>query len=263
MRRSGMYSLALAAGCFAVCLTSSSAAAQKKEWATIKGQIVWQGDVPKQAPIKVTVPANICKDAPPIEEDYMVNPKNKGVKNVFVWIRPTGAKKDAAFPAAGIHPNLMMLANKNVEIDQPCCKFIPHVLAAREGQTMTIKNSASFAHNAKWSSENNGDINPLMVAGAKFVLPKALVAEPGEISLSCSIHGWMKAHVRVFDHPYFAVTDDDGNFEIKLAPTGKYSVFVHHPANGWLNGKDGRNGMARTITPGVVDLGPLKMKANN
>ena len=72
----------------------------------------------------------------------------------------------------------------------------------------------------------------------------------------------MKAYVRVFDHPYFAVTDGDGKFEIKLAPTGKYSFFVNLPANGWLNGKAGGKGKAIEIPPGGLDLGTMRMKEN-
>jgi len=235
-----------------------------RQWATIKGQIVWSGAIPVQSPVKATVNQAVCaQDKAPLEEDFIIDPKSKGVKNVFVWIRPTGAEKSAKFPVADIHPKLLAPGKKGVEIDQPCCRFIPHVLATREGQTMTIKNSAPIAHNAKWSSNANGDINPLLPAGGQFELAKPLVAEPGEISLSCSIHGWMKAHVRVFDHPYYAITDEDGKFEIKLAPVGKYNLFVHHPTNGWLDGKAGRNGKQLEIKPGEMDLGEIKMKSND
>ena len=47
------------------------------------------------------------------------------------------------------------------------------------------------------------------------------------MQLACNIHGWMKAYVRVFDHPYYAVTDEDGKFEIKLARVG---AAIHHLA---------------------------------
>src|SRR5262249_26029613 len=146
MRRFGIFVLAIALW-FSV---SSIASAQ---WATIKGQIVWSGEVPKQPKITPTANADVCaKDKMPLEEDYLVNPKNKGVKNVFVWIRPTGLAKDDPFPKDKINPALAKPPAAAAEIDQPCCRFIPHVLAAREGQNMVIKNSAPIAHNAKWDS---------------------------------------------------------------------------------------------------------------
>jgi hypothetical protein len=246
---------------FVIGLTLPEAA--NAQWGALKGQVIWNpgSPVPVQPKIVPGVNADVCAtDKAPLEEDYIVNPKNRGLKNVFVWIRPTGAKKDDAFPQKMINPALLKPAKPAVEIDQPCCRFIPHVLAAREGQIMVIKNSAPIAHNAKWSSSKNGDINPLIAAGGKYTLEKPLVFEPGEIPLQCSIHGWMKAHVRVFDHPYFAITDDDGNFEIKDAPVGKFSLYIHHPATGWLNGAEGRNGTAIDIKAGPNALGVYKMK---
>ena len=259
MRRFGWCVIALAVGSFLLATN-----AQAKDWVTIKGQVVWDDAVPVQPKITPGVNANVCAmDKDPLEEDYVVNPKNKGLKDVFVWIRPTGAAKDAPFPVADINPALAKLTKDTVTIDQPCCRFIPHVLAAREGQIMVIENSAPIAHNAKWSSSNNGDVNPLLAAGGNFKLPKPLVAESGLISLSCSIHPWMKAYVQVFDHPYYAVTDADGHFEIKLAPTGNYNVFIRHPANGWYKGKAGNKGLPETIAASGLDLGVIKMKKND
>ena len=46
--------------------------------------------------------------------------------------------------------------------------------------------------------------------------------------VKCDVHPWMKAYVAVFDHPYFAVTDDTGKFQIKNIPNGKYEVVAWH-----------------------------------
>jgi hypothetical protein len=254
------FSLALAV---VAAIAFSPLAMAQQQWETVKGQIVWEGDVPKQPSIAVTADKKVCDlDKEPLEEDYLVNPTNKGLKNVFVWIRPVGAAKDAPFPKELINPALAKPATDTVEIDQPCCRFIPHVLAARQGQTMVIKNSAPIAHNAKWSSGNNGDFNNQLIAGGSFTVPKPLVSEPREVTLQCNIHGWMKAHVRVFDHPYFAITDADGKFEIKDAPVGNFNLFVHHPANGWLNGAAGSKGKPINIAAAGTDVGVLKMKKN-
>jgi hypothetical protein len=263
MHRVGFCTL-IAVGSLVLNFASShSARAEGKEWATIKGQIVWTGDVPKQTPVNITADKAVCAmTTAPMEEDFLINPKNKGVKDVFIWIRPTGAAKDVPFPKADINPALMAIRKDPLLIDQPCCKFEPHLLAAREGETLIINGSPKIAHNAKWESDSNGNINPLIPAGGKFALPKPLVAEPRDIQLACSIHPWMKCIVRVFDHPYYAITDEDGKFEIKLAPTGDYTVFVHHPANGWLNGKAGRNGKPYKITAKGLDLGELGMPKN-
>jgi hypothetical protein len=67
--------------------------------------------------------------------------------------------------------------------------------------------------------------------------------------------GWL----RIFDHPYFAVTDEDGKFEIKLAPAGNYSLMSWHEAVGY--GPGGRQGVPVTIKGGAdTDVGKLELK---
>ena len=44
------------------------------------------------------------------------------------------------------------------------------------------------------------------------------------IPVKCNIHPWMRAYIAVFKHPYFAVTDRDGKFEIKNLPPGTYTI---------------------------------------
>ena len=79
------------------------------------------------------------------------------------------------------------------------------------------------------------------------------------VNVNCNIHGWMKAYIRVFDHPYYAVTDDDGNFEIKMPPAGKYHIFYWHDS-GWKDGAAGANGFPIDIKAGVNDLGKVEWK---
>jgi len=64
------------------------------------------------------------------------------------------------------------------------------------------------------------------------------VKESGPISYKCSIHPWMSGYVRVFEHPYYAVTDDDGKFEIKNAPVGKFRIVFWHES-GLRGGRTG------------------------
>ncbi len=133
------------------------------------------------------------------------------------------------------------------------------------GQTLVVKSSPNINHNANFSSENNGALNPTIPAGSPpITLVDKLVEEPGAMIVACNIHPWMKSTVRVFDHPYYAITDEDGKFEIKLAPTGKFRVFIWHPTNGWKDGAKGRFGETMEIkgVNGVMDLKEIKLKKN-
>ena len=149
-----------------------------------------------------------------------MNPKTLGVKNVFVWLAP-----DQIGEKLRIHPSLKAIKNNEVEIDQPCCMFVPHVLGMREGQTLVAKNPSTVAHNFHWTGhplKNPGD-NKMIAAGQDLKIAN-LVPDKYPVKISCDIHPWMNGWVRVFDHPYFAVTDADGNFEFKLAPEGKARI---------------------------------------
>ena len=95
--------------------------------------------------IKPTKDEEVCaKDKDFRTEDWVISPKG-GIKNVVVWLAPEpkagGPKlKDLpSFDKKDIHPMMLKPAKPTVEIDQPCCRFIPHVLAAQEGQGMIIK----------------------------------------------------------------------------------------------------------------------------
>jgi hypothetical protein len=252
-------------------------AADEDKYTTVKGQFIWdaaKGPPPVQAAIKPTKDEEVCaKDKDFKTEDWVVNAKTGGIKNVVVWLAPepdaatlaaivAGKKKELpSFDKKDIHPTLVKPAKPTVEIDQPCCRFIPHVLAAQEGQEMIIKNSAAVPHNAKWTSRENGEFNPLIPSGAQFKVPAPLVAERFAINIDCSIHPWMKAYVRVFNHPYFAVTDEDGKFEIKNVPVlaGKLRLLAW-TENGFSGGNAGNQGDPIVVKAGDTDLKSIKFK---
>jgi hypothetical protein len=247
----------------------------QQAWVTVKGRVVWNtaiGAAPKRKPITATKDLEVAaKDKDFNTEDWIVSEKNGGIKNVVVWLLPEPTEAELtdftsrklkslpSFKATDIHPTLEKPAKKTVEIDQPCCRFIPHVLVAREGQEMIIKNSAPVPHNAKWTSENNEEINPLIPAGGAYQLKNPLKAERYPIRVECNIHPWMSAYIRVFDHPYFAMTDEDGSFEIKNAPVlkGKLRIFIWQE-NGLHGGNDGRFGKMIEVKPGTLDLKEIK-----
>ena len=252
-----------------VALVGPSADAQQGgTFGTVKGQVVFPASkpVPERAKLEVTQDKAHCLAKGAIlEESVMVNPKNKGVKNVVVWLRPDDDKNPkAALKKDQINPADAARKAAQVVIDQPQCMFVPRVTVARVGDTLIAKNSAPVAHNFFWTSSNNGEFNPTIPAGQAFTMPQPLKAEATPIQYKCSIHPWMTGYVRVFDHPYFAVTDEDGKWEIKDAPAGKFRVVYWHE-NGFKDGAKGRfgepveiKGPATEVKPTEFDVSPKK-----
>ncbi|MBL8792968.1 MAG: hypothetical protein JNM56_03620 [Planctomycetia bacterium] len=253
---------ATAAECSCCSLLETAAAdPADKDWGTIKGQIVFGGDkVPDRAELKVDKDQQHCLEKGKLlNEEWVVNKDNKGIRWVFVWLAPdpSAGKKDIP-----IHPSLKEIKDKKVAIDQPCCAFEPHALAVREGQVVVAKNSSPIAHNFNYAGHpliNQGK-NQLMPPKSEFEIDNLRADEKFPVSVSCNIHGWMKAYVRVFNHPYFAVTNEKGEFEIKNAPAGDWRLKVWHDS-GWRGGAMGRDGEKISVKGGAVtDLGKLEMK---
>ena len=139
----------------------------------------------------------------------------------------------------------MMLADLGADV----------VTIARPGDTLIVKNSAPVAHNFFWSSSNNGEYNVTVPKMEKWTMPEKITAESPPIQYKCTIHGWMTGYVRVFEHPYYAVTDDDGKFEIKNAPVGKFRIVLWHE-NGFRNGAPGRFGEEIEIKGPTLEMKP-------
>jgi hypothetical protein len=237
----------------------SFASAEAGDWTTITGQIVYPKAqaIPVMNVINPAVNAAQCNAAGPFSEElWMVNAKNRGLANVVVYLQHKEFKKGNVFDPKDIHPDFKNPPKEAVEIDQPCCKFIPHVVAARAGQDLVIKNSAPIPHNAKFEAKENGSVNPLIPSKGQHVI-NALKAEYYPVEIKCSIHGWMNAWVRVFDHPYFAVTDADGKFEIKNAPVGDYNLVIWHET-GFSNGVKGKAGIPMKLVKDKTNLGELE-----
>ena len=227
-----------------------------QNWGSVKAQIVW-GDsaVPDREKITVMKDQGHCSgNGPLLSEVLLIEPKSKGIKNVLVWLKSTDDSP------LSIHPDLKKVPTADVEIDQPLCQFNPRVVALREGQSLVVKNSAPVAHSAKLDGRVNA-LNQLIPPGGSLRLSgeKSLKTEPKPIPLSCALHGWMSGLIGVFDHPYFAVSNDRGIIEIKNAPAGECAILMFHEKFGWMHlGKRSSGQRIKIPANDTVDLGFVK-----
>lgn len=242
-----------------------AAAARAQGWGTLKGTVVFNGEPP--APEKANVDkdqAHCLSKGDIFKNELVVNKKNKGVRWVLVWLTDPKDARNAKF-VPPIHPSLKDF-KKVVEIDQPCCVFEPRVLALRVGQTLVVKNSAPIPHNFKIDSIGGGPVqNPLIPAGGKAEV-EGFVPKLLPTMYTCSIHAWMKGWIGTFPHPYFAITNEDGEFEIKNAPAGKFRLMVWQESAGWViidaKNPTNRGKIVEIKANAVTDAGkiPLSLK---
>jgi len=238
----------------AYSLSQNQASAQG--WGTVSGEVVWAGAaLPKVPAANVNKDQEHCLSKGAIEgEKYVINPKNNGVRWVMVWL-VDGKDPKTALP---IHPSLIAIKDKEVVLDQPCCKFEPHVAGIREGQTLVTKNSSPIAHNVSIvSTGKNPNTNQIIPAG-KQVDVDSWFSGRTPSRIECTIHPWMGAYVWAFNHPYFAVTDADGKFTIKNAPAGNFNLVVWQEETGFV--QNGRAGIPVKIVDGAIANVKVQMK---
>jgi plastocyanin len=112
-----------------------------------------------------------------------------------------------------------------VVIDQRKMAFIPHVVALQQGTTVEFLNSDAVGHNVYWPSiSGNKKLSHNLGTWPKGEKKPFQFNDLGVASLLCNVHPEMSGYVVVVPTPYFAVTDKDGNFEIKSVPAGKYTL---------------------------------------
>jgi len=110
-------------------------------------------------------------------------------------------------------------------VDQRKMAFVPHVVAVQQGTTVEFLNSDAVGHNVYWPSiSGNKKLAHNLGTWPKGEKKPFQFNDLGVASLLCNVHPEMSGYVVVTPTPYFAVTDKDGNFEIKNIPGGKYTL---------------------------------------
>jgi len=114
---------------------------------------------------------------------------------------------------------------EHIVIDQRKMAFLPHVVAVQQGTTVDFLNSDPVGHNVYWPSvSGNKKLSHNLGTWPKGDKKPFQFNDLGTASLLCNVHPEMSGYVVVVPTPYFAVTDKDGNFEIKNIPAGKYTL---------------------------------------
>ena len=156
-----------------------------------------------------------------------------------------------------------------VLLDNKCCRFEPHVTVMRTTQKLVIHNSDPKGDTVKIDPRRNNPINITLTYGDRHVQAFPNV-ERLPVRVSCAIHPWELGWLVVADHPYVAVTDKDGKFELKNVPTGKMSFMFWQEKAGYLaevvlhgERESWRRGTKEfDLQPGVNDLGEIVVNSS-
>jgi plastocyanin len=147
-------------------------------------------------------------------ERHTVEVKDGGLGNTLVYVKNP--------PAGATAPTEEAL------LDQEGCMYKPTMLAVRTGQPIKIRNSDDTLHNIHPRPTKNAEFN-IGQPRKGMETTKTFDKEEIMIPVGCDVHPWMRSYIAVLSHPYFAVTKEDGSYEIKNLPAGEYEVEATHP----------------------------------
>jgi plastocyanin len=180
---------------------------------TLSGKVSFAGTAPAPEKVKVAADPKCQSMHPQGLTKQTVQVKDGGLAHVFVWVKNAPGGQPAPTEAA--------------VLDQQGCEYHPHVVGVRTGQPIKITNSDDTLHNIHPKPTINAEFN---VGQARKGMESVKTFDKQEIMIpvGCDVHPWMRSYISVVGHPYFAVTKDDGTYEIKDLPAGEYEVEAYH-----------------------------------
>jgi plastocyanin len=182
---------------------------------SLKGTAKFTGSALKPTRIDMSSDPNCAKSHPtPATTEDMVVGANGGLANVVVYV------------SDGLGDKTFEPPQQPAIIEQKGCQYQPHVLALQANQKLDVVNSDATTHNIHPMPNNNREWNKTQPHGTPIeeTFPREEIAIP----VKCNVHPWMRGYIAVFKHPYFVVTDKDGNFDLKDIPAGTYTIKAWH-----------------------------------
>ena len=184
---------------------------------SLSGKVTFTGAASPAEVLRMgTDQACIQGAGPNPQSDAVLVGEDGALQNVFVYVK-AGLDSSYAFDTP-VAP---------VVLDQKGCRYTPRVLGVRVGQPIRVLNSDPTLHNVHALPMVNNEFNkstPTLGSNTTqtFTAPEVMVR------FKCDVHGWMAAWVGVVAHPFFAVSDQTGAFEIQGLPPGTYTIEAWH-----------------------------------
>jgi hypothetical protein len=206
----------------ALLLTLAALGSQSLAAETLQGSVRYVG--PKVEPRLLDMNADpkcsALHASGRVADQALVIGADGALANAFVWL-PTAPAGTGPFSAPA----------EPVRLEQKGCFYHPRVAGIMVEQTLEVVNDDPTLHNVRSLARANRPINLGQPAGSP---PRTkFFTKPEEaVKFKCDVHPWMASTLFVLDHPFFAVTDENGRFSIPDLPAGKHKVSVWHEVLG-------------------------------
>ena len=178
----------------------------------LEGRVLFEGStIPRSTRVENTTDPQDCETIQSLS-NIIISRENRGIKNVILALKDVPLPKDYR-----PQPSPLILDNRN-------CQFEPHVAVLTTGSSIEAVNRDPIFH----SVHLYGFLNVNLALGPNQSKVVQTLERPGYVIVKCDVHGWMQAFFRVDNHPFHAVSDTNGRFQIRGIPEGSYTLEVWH-----------------------------------
>jgi hypothetical protein len=184
---------------------------------TITGDIKFVGSPPKLLPIIVTKDQDYCGEILP-NETYLID-GGGGLKNVVVFIESAPSGK----PADPQKENFLY---------NDGCRYAPRVMTFQKGEKLRVKSNDPKLHIPHSYLGERTVFNLSLPFKNTIIDATSKIRQAGMMKVVCDTHAWMLGYIHVFDHPFFAITNEQGAFTIPDLPPGNYVLKAWHEDGG-------------------------------
>jgi plastocyanin len=187
---------------------------------TLAGVVRYDGVPPRRATIDMARdPVCMRESRGRREAETLLVDAGGGLRNVFVYVKN------------GLDARAFDTPDVPAVLEQKGCRFTPRVFGVMTGQPIEIVNGDPTLHNVHAVPAVNDEFSVgQAVRGMKHT--RTFAGREVMVPIRCDVHNWMRAYVGVLDHPYFAVTDEEGRFVIPALPAGTYTIEAWHESLG-------------------------------
>ena len=184
--------------------------------AQLSGTVHFEGEPPAPTPLKMNADPKCVEfhgGKTVFNTDVMIQ-EGGSIANVFLYLKnpPAG---DYSAPAEA------------VRINQEGCMYTPRMQGIMVGQTLEVANSDDTLHNVRALAKTNRPFNLGQPPATPPRKKTFKMAEPA-VKFKCDVHPWMATWIFVMDHPFFAVSNEDGSFQIDNVPAGNHTLVAWH-----------------------------------
>jgi plastocyanin len=212
IRRNKQISFLIGVAAFCVVAFGTASAA------TIKGNVRYTGPRVEKKTFPVTIDQYLCgkeKEA----QDLALSSTN-GIQNVVVSLQ-------------GILPGAKLPVNPApAKMDQKECVFVPRVVIVPVGGTVEFLNSDRLLHNVRGGGKENPAFNRAQPHARTISIA---FRNPEILRVDCDLHSWMRGWIVVTEHPFYTVTNEQGEFVFENVPPGKYKLQAWQETLGQVN----------------------------